>query len=354
MQTPIEPTKANKYYPELDMMKGIAIFLVIMGHVIIHATNYGHTLVLNVLASVHVPAFVFVSGYLASKPIASWRKFWSGKVLQLLVPMIVVGVLFVICFKRGFTELIYNRYHDGYWFTFVLFVLFVFYALFRIAIEVVDRRYKTTFMSFYKLRWGEISISECVLGALMYGFVWGMDVWLQRFPLVYETLSWSLVTWLMPYLLLGHIVARSIWIGRLYRHKWVGLVAFVLSVALLGLDFNGYPIMHGLPKTFASVCLLYHICLYFGERSVGTKLGYIISRVGSNSLGIYLWHWFFLFPFPMKEWVAYMNSGGGGNTIWELIFVTLSAGVTLALTYATVEVLKFNAITRRLLLGLKG
>lgn len=199
---------------------------------------------------------------------------------------------------------------------------------------------------------GGISLSECVLGALMYGFVWGMDAWLQGHPAIYEALSWPLVTWLTPYLLLGHLVARSTLVGRLYRHKWVGLIAFVCSVVLLGLDFNGYPIMHGVPKTLASVCLLYHICLYFGERLEGNKLGRLVRRIGGNSLGIYLWHWFFLFPYPMVQWVKYM--AGGGHFVWELIFVGLGGAVTLALTYVWVEVLKFNPITRRLLLGSKS
>lgn len=347
MQELSTPKPKPVRYPELDLMKGIAMVLVVVGHVIIHSTEYGRTLLLNILAAVHVPAFIFVSGFLASRPIKSWRTFWSGKIMQLLVPMLLVGVLYTMAYSKDFMELFTGVYHNGYWFTFVLFILFVLYALFRVGYSALEQgRYDIQL----KLRGrGALSVTELLLALVLHLFVLAVDYLLQGQAVIYSTLSWSQVVWLMPYLLLGHFVARSQSLGSLYRNKYVVAIAFVVVVATLALDWNGYPILRGIPKTFACVCVLYNVCLSFADRD--TRLSRAIKAVGSDSLGIYLWHTFFLFPFPMKDYITAL--AGGGSFVWELIFTSLAGAVVVALTYAWVQVLKFNPIIKKLLLGAK-
>lgn len=72
------------YYPHLDLLKGLAILLMVMGHVIpwtlesdllqkplmlLDRHSFGLALVYQVIYSFHMPLLFFVSGFLFFRPI---------------------------------------------------------------------------------------------------------------------------------------------------------------------------------------------------------------------------------------------------------------------------------------------
>ncbi|WP_294725539.1 acyltransferase family protein, partial [uncultured Fusobacterium sp.] len=129
-------------YKELDLMKGIGIILVYLGHVF---NLYG--LKWNVLFiflyrttySFHMPLFFFISGLLSNtdKEI-SLEKFYKGKIKRLLVPYLFINFIdfiprtlfpqFVNSEFGGVKEILFYGTKIS-WFVYTLFIIFMIFPI---------------------------------------------------------------------------------------------------------------------------------------------------------------------------------------------------------------------------------
>lgn len=119
---------------KIDILKGFAIYLVVIGHVIAwffkdFSTNSGslpiNTMVLwNFIYSFHMPLFVFLSGYVFMNPL---KRYSFSHILKrcvtYIIPFATMGVL-LYCWRGGKI--------DNYWyfrslaeFSLLLFVIYV-------------------------------------------------------------------------------------------------------------------------------------------------------------------------------------------------------------------------------------
>lgn len=137
------------YYPHLDLLKGLAILLMVMGHVLpwtidsdifhkpfmdLDGNELQLTLVYKIIYSFHMPLLFFVSGFLFYKPIKHDKHYFKDIVIKrtkrILIPYLATGSLLLIC--RG---------HWGYWFLQCIFfmnllVAFVFFTIYHFKIRV--------------------------------------------------------------------------------------------------------------------------------------------------------------------------------------------------------------------------
>ncbi len=91
----------NNRFEEIDVAKGIAIVLVVLGHVL--ASCYGRNIVSMPYASVvlwkyvysfHMPLFMFISGFVVFNPFKKYKAIQIGKrCLAYMIPYIVLGLL---------------------------------------------------------------------------------------------------------------------------------------------------------------------------------------------------------------------------------------------------------------------
>ena len=126
------------YYPEIDTLKGIAIFLVVLGHsVILYPVNLHNVVITSRIyewvESVHMPLFFLLSGFTFSYH----RGYWGKKCRRILVPYLVFCFLDILARllipslvnrDKNLMESLYDVVFGGggYWF---LYVLFLFYLL---------------------------------------------------------------------------------------------------------------------------------------------------------------------------------------------------------------------------------
>lgn len=135
----------------MDLLKGIAIFMVVMGHVLtICIRDIDAATIFKIIGEVHMPIFFFISGWFTYKATADGRirrPDLRRRALQLIVPMVIVSTLWVLQFPYsglrspmapGFDGLWTSEYKNGYWFTPVLFVIMALYAL--LAPVILRRR----------------------------------------------------------------------------------------------------------------------------------------------------------------------------------------------------------------------
>ena len=130
--------KKKTYYPEIDILKGIAIFLVVLGHgVILYPVNLHNVVITSRIyewvESVHMPLFFLLSGFTFSVH----PGYLAKKVRRILVPYLTFCLLDILARsilpslvnrEKSLSESLYDVVFGGggYWF---LYVLFLFYLL---------------------------------------------------------------------------------------------------------------------------------------------------------------------------------------------------------------------------------
>lgn len=94
-----EKYKTNKYYEEVDVVKGIAILLVVMGHSFctrpIDIAGNVPQFLMNIIRTVQMPLFFFASGFLFSKR-EEFKDFLRKKIARLIVPCLAFSILSIM------------------------------------------------------------------------------------------------------------------------------------------------------------------------------------------------------------------------------------------------------------------
>lgn len=132
----------------IDSLRGIAIFLVILGHSIIYyPINLHNNLtcesIFKFVVSVHIPLFFLVAGYCYSFK-SSYKDYICKKIKRLMIPYFIFNfidmflratVTGMINRSRGIAESLYKIFFEGgeYWFLYVLFLIFL-------LIPVLDKK----------------------------------------------------------------------------------------------------------------------------------------------------------------------------------------------------------------------
>ncbi|MBP3365690.1 MAG: acyltransferase family protein [Treponema sp.] len=72
----------------IDFAKGVAIYLVVLGH-IINKVEFSH--IYSIIASFHMPMFFFLSGIAMHYTRMENTKYILRKFVNLLIPFVIVG-----------------------------------------------------------------------------------------------------------------------------------------------------------------------------------------------------------------------------------------------------------------------
>ena len=134
-------TTTKKRVAAFDVLKGIAIYLVVMGHVLTMCIRDIDSAVLfKLVGEIHMPIFFFISGYFTYKltgngdlAMPNLRK----RFRQLIIPFLAVSALWMWYFphsrlqsplSQSWPQLLTTYWKDGYWFTLTLFEVVLVYA----------------------------------------------------------------------------------------------------------------------------------------------------------------------------------------------------------------------------------
>lgn len=125
----------------LDAIKGIAILLVIWGHVHIsmgpdyQSLNYSY--VAQYLQAVHMPLFILIAGFFSAKALDLTSRgvthYWRDKVVRLVVPAFLWHLL-LMTWKWGMPSL-GGILAKEYWFTLTLFIYFALFYVQRLLVD---------------------------------------------------------------------------------------------------------------------------------------------------------------------------------------------------------------------------
>ncbi len=304
----------------IDVMKGICIILVVIGHLaekISPVPSFFHY-----IYSFHMPAMIFCSGVVAE---ISWKKHggrcWiSKKVKSLVVPYIIWSFINPIIllgiirfnFKDALKAMLISN--QSYWYLACLFILSVIYY-------AIQKSFSTT---------GMIPVAMIFIVAIAL---------ITKNPYIEQAMGY------FPFFYLGVLIIRFNIFYKLIENDWIvliSLVAFIILVRYFN-KFDGSLYMlfiRLLCGAFAVPVLLKISKMDF----FNTKIGSIIRTYGRNSLIIYLCHYFFITELGVVRSLKL-------SVIETALYLYIVAMIICCFCVLIGRCLETNTIMSRMLLG---
>lgn len=332
----------NKKNLHIETLRGLAIILVVFGHIIGSGDSGGLRVnndsllryIYYSLEYIRMPLFTVISGWVyANKPLikrSDRGKFIKGKTRRLLLPMFVLSTILFLSrvlipgtnFTSDLSQLPYILIlpYDLYWYLYSLFLIFL-------LIITIDT---TTW--FHQFKYWLLSLA----GALFFSLI--AHRYLDVGPNIF---SYKGALFLLPYFILG--------IG-LYRYKsillkkkviyWIAAIFFVAIIFQQMIWFSGL-------DHFSKQSLL-GFAVGAGGTLLLFKLNFknqLLIYIGNYAYTIYLFHIFFTGGTRII-----FNVLGVYNTFVIIVFALLLAiGIPIMIDF----ILKKNSILRLFFLGLK-
>lgn len=329
-----------------DMLKGIAIFMVVAGHILTMCIReIDRATIFKLIGEIHMPLFFFISGiftFKASQDGTLRKPDLVRRARQLLIPMLVVSSIWIYYFPHSglqsplnstWSGLWTDTWKNGYWFTLCLFEIIVIY------------RFMTNVLQGCRTVWHEIAVvvtTWIALGALVYALLPQIAV---------NTLGLSLTMQFFPVFMAGVIARRNYNGFRLMTSDSKSVTASLIIGGFL-LYFISWPWEFGdIHPVFVSTARsLFHIALAIVAVAVvepwgreafspktpdGRPWAKLWAYLGTQSLAIYMLHYFFLFPMGwIRDTLISMN----------LAFVPLFVVASVAAAAVIAVTLCFNSI----------
>lgn len=279
-----ENKNRNSY---VDIMRGIAILLVVLGHTMTGCTvNSQDSFLFNVVWSLQMPLFILISGYVTrySKKIANKSMLWfyvRRRTIAYLLPwavwtFLIRGVLFGEVENFNLMKVFWNM-DSGYWFLATIWTISLIHGAARFFANKITTHKAFGVNSIFKetICIGVFYVIGMAILALI-GFVLGFSFFCIKLTLYY-----------MPFYFAGYVYGKfQDQLNKNKKGKW--FIQIVIAVSLfvwlaIILRINLYAIsdsgMGILIRVFASLTGCIAICGlcsgFFGEnlRGGGTSLG---------------------------------------------------------------------------------
>lgn len=294
----------------IDVMRGIAITLVVLEHAL------GNSLmsVQNIILSFHMPLFFMISGIFA-------RNLYQGefvndlkkKVRSILIPQITLSVIaffynivvsYWILHAIEISEVNYISYLFGYWFLHVMFQVSILW-------EILNRRIKNN-------------------GAIIYAALAATTVYLFLIPAGIKGPLYIAVTPVaLGFYTLGFLLKQK---GALKKKSVLVEAVLFVSVCVIGI-LNGRVLMYenqyGNPVLF----LLTSIAGFYlvNDISYYLKNQRLLSWMGENSIIIYVLHFFIVQG--IRGFMSRMVGGFSKSQMFGIVVFLLSYTIVLCMTW---------------------
>lgn len=339
-------TKRIEY---MDALRGLAIFLMVMGHVLAWTfTDYKQAFESNLycgflwkfIYSFHMPLFVFVSGYFFvikfnDNILKESAKFIYKKFVALLVPFATMGFLLWSVRDNGVE----------YWFLRTLFELFVLGLPLYLFSNFITSR-----LTFERRNY--LLIIDLLL------FAFGSVVLLvinrtlnSELKTIFDTES---LTRLYPYFVFGLLLRKHNLLQKIISQNIIYSLSLVVFMTLffvhLFVYLNSFDFLLRVTISFSAICMLY----YFFKNSFNEGRGFkVFSLLGKRSIEIYLIHFFF--AFKLTELGDYLVGVTfyGTNLLIQIVYSTVVSAIIITLCLGVTKIIERSKSLSFLLLGKK-
>ncbi|MCF0244632.1 MAG: acyltransferase [Bacteroidaceae bacterium] len=348
----------------LDAMRGFTMILVVAQHVTSSAFGIlmpKDTAIQNLLILFRMPLFFFVSGFLAYSASTEWNAKTLGRLVLKklrvqLIPTIVFLCAFIAIFHKHFGDALMDflsrPLKGGYWFTWVLLLMFLLYYPFA-YLEAKLKEWTKGRMP----AWLPILVLW-VIAMMMYEtnympkyFKYPKSTWSNY-------LSFSNLTMYFCFFVTGNIFRRY-WrqAEKLFDSRWF-FFAIVLLAFFSSVEFFRWHFLRRmwaiLPRTLAIFSFLLIIAMSFrhyeGVFSKENRIGRMMQLIGTRTLDIYLIHYFFI---PHLPWMGVWLKANKPGIVVEMVLIVGIGLAIIAFSLLTSSILRISPIFRKYLFGQK-
>jgi len=304
-------------------MRGIAITAVIILHVIgIPALNYfiASNFIISAFASVGVPLFLFVSGFVLAgnhENNMKWIPFWMKRLKQLIPPYIIFVTVYYILYRISFNPLQINTYGHSILVTYAyelvsgqhqlwfIPLILQLYIIFPILNKLVKKNPNKLLIVAAAVTTISVIFCGSIIDLINYMF---QSESIRTFLI---TMNHRLFIYYLLYFVLGMYVNQkysTITTMLTSRNTTIVLVSTVIMLALtqalnwtcgvvLFLDYTNVPLSHVLPANIIDTYLysLFSILLLSLCIKPIVNKSKVIQSLGRYSFGIYLIHLVFIY-----------------------------------------------------------
>lgn len=315
----------------IDRLKGFAILLVIIGHTTLWVLQQdGNNPIVSLVASFHMPLFMFLSGIVISTPPNITK--CIRKIVQFWMPLLTIGIVYTISIKGSLIGYAFNNMKYGYWYLYTLGFLYLLLIPFRY--NIYNKRFIQIIIDIITFSIIYIILILCnkVIPTNLRGLL-SMD----------QTVNY----W--QWFFLGYFFRKYNGIEILSKHNWIFSICLIACIPLYYLSQNNIRHLYRIVAFCAII-----VCVYiFKERShKHSIIENELTKIGRVSLDVYIYHYFFVFPLGslnfrhLGEWFINTN-----NYFLEFIFVALLSIVTAYLAMTIGYIIKQSTILEQLVYG---
>lgn len=283
-----------EYY---DYIKGFAIILVVIGHIIDKCLLIEGFFLNRIIYSIHMPIFMYVSGYFAFNSIIkninkhTFPLFFYKKVSRLLFPYFTLGILYALSRSSSIYDIMNNI--SGYWFFPVLFMCMI---ITYIYVNIYSYKYK-----------GDNLYIDLALFLALYIIL----IIIYFFKPLTEIPYFLSMIKMYPFFIFGFFSAKYKEISNILDADCTYLFAFVIFIILLVWPINiGFKV----EGIFSIIIIRQLFKKYYN------KMPNSLSFIGKNTSEIYSLHWFILPNLLCIKNILYHNNLLDNNTLIVLFF----------------------------------
>ena len=342
----------------LDAMRGFTMILVVMFHVSTQSfcqlDNSSSSTPFLLLF--RMPLFFFVSGFLVYKPTFEWsiKKYISLVAKKVRIQLLPTIIFFILCVSIRhenifvtMVEFLSTPAKGGYWFTWSLLHLFLFYYTIQIVLN--------KFSKSRKIKWDTGFIIFWCIAVLLY-FMLFMP---SKFNFNTPFWDYSSLTQTIKYLqfFIVGILARHYWgqIENIFDSKNFSLFIIIISVvcSLECLKFHNFslPVEHVI-RLVAIYSLVIIVLMFFrfykDSFSRNTIIGQSLQYIGTRTLDIYLIHFILL---PVLPSIGSFLSLYRPNFLLEIVLSLLVSLIVIGGCLIISNILRVSPILSKYLFG---
>lgn len=334
------PATTGKKNYHVQSLRGLAIILVVLGHVIGNDSTGGMKVsddsifryLYYSLEYIRMPLFTVISGWVyANKPIISENrfKFIKGKLRRLLIPMFVIStILFLSRIMIPYSneaprleDLGNNLFfpYDMYWYLYSLFLIFL-------IVSVLD-----TQPFFRTIKGWTLSVIAA------FGFLFVEMQFLDHLPNLF---SWMGAAYLLPFFLIGIGVYRYPALLLNKQVLFTLLIFFTAGIIIQQMAWYGYFPIQSKRSLLGIIVGVTGVLLLLKAKFENSFL----SQIGNYAYSIFLFHIFF----TGGSRIVLMNLGVSNQ--WIIMFFGLVLAIFLSILSEKI-IYRFDFL-RLFLLGL--
>lgn len=324
----------KKRFLYIDCIKGVMILFVLYYHIMWLGVKFKDSPTKEFFDLVCMQSFFFISGFVSYRQVIDChfrdivydiRK----KIVRLLLPTIVMFLFCCFYYKLDINYYVHNEFKSGYWFTYVLFLIFLLHSLVNYLVNKLSEK--------IRMKQTVADIILVIMGGCLY-FAYDRIYGMLNNEF-YKIFSLQFVLKYYIFYVIGYIARKYELLFEKFIVDNTFSIFVLLIVASCPMLFAEIDLSKKVIQLIVSLSQVIFVYICFKKATCFQKenrLSHHLALMGKYSMSIYFLHYYFIFNIPYAlQFISYEQEAsicfrGAGNYLLPEILVILPVAIILA------------------------